>query len=64
MTTPQTGRDEDLAHMEADAHVEADVLADTEESPEHLPPKAWVTLIMFAGFVIAFGTCASVFLFD
>ncbi|MGO1539236.1 MAG: hypothetical protein ACTHZ9_08135 [Leucobacter sp.] len=35
-----------------------------DESPENLPPKAWVTLVMFAGFVVLFGTCANFFLFD
>lgn len=37
---------------------------DADESPEKLPPKAWVTLVGFALFVIAFGTCASTFMFN
>lgn len=34
------------------------------EHPEKLPMGTWVTLSMFAVFVIAFGTCASTFLFN
>lgn len=34
------------------------------ESPQNLPPKAWITLVMFAAFVVLFGTCANFFLFD
>lgn len=29
------------------------------ELPENLPPKAWVTLLLFAGFVVVTGTCMS-----
>jgi hypothetical protein len=36
----------------------------SEESPQDLPPKAWVTLVLFAAFVVAFGTCASTFIFN
>lgn len=36
---------------------------DAEGSPERVPPKAWVTLILFAAFVTLFGTCASTFMF-
>ncbi|WP_146120011.1 hypothetical protein [Leucobacter massiliensis] len=35
-----------------------------DEGPESVPPKAWVTLVLFAAFVVAFGTCASTFMFD
>lgn len=36
----------------------------TDESPQHLPPTAWATLIGFAAFVVLFGTCASTFMFN
>ena len=35
-----------------------------DDSPEHVPPKAWATLIMFAAFVVLFGSCASLYLFN
>jgi len=34
-----------------------------EESPENLPPKAWVTIGLFAVFVVGFSSCAGLFLF-
>lgn len=40
------------------------VAGDADEAPQDLPPKAWVTLVLFAAFVIAFGTCASTFMFN
>lgn len=40
------------------------VASDVDESPQDVPPKAWVTLVLFAAFVIAFGTCASTFMFN
>lgn len=36
----------------------------SEEAPEKVPPKAWVTLTIFAGFVILFFTCATTFMFN
>lgn len=38
--------------------------SEVDDSPEKVPPKAWVTLVGFALFVIAFGTCASTFMFN
>ncbi|SJN10820.1 hypothetical protein FM113_10210 [Leucobacter sp. 7(1)] len=35
-----------------------------EEGPEKLPMNTWVTLGLFAAFVVAFGTCASSFMFN
>ncbi|WP_162903881.1 hypothetical protein [Leucobacter sp. wl10] len=40
------------------------LMSDAEESPQSLPPKAWVTLVLFAAFVLAFGSCASLFMFN
>ncbi|WP_298041053.1 hypothetical protein [uncultured Microbacterium sp.] len=51
MTTPHI--DDDGASAEAP----------TEESPEKLPPSTWLTLLVFAAFVVGFGTCASTYLF-
>lgn len=42
----------------------ADVEAALEELPENVPANAWVTMGLFAAFVIAFGTCASTFMFN
>ena len=33
-------------------------------SPENVPPKAWVTLVGFAAFVVFFGTCAFTYMFN
>lgn len=35
-----------------------------DDNPEQVPAKAWVTMAIFAVFVIAFGTCASTFMFN
>lgn len=35
-----------------------------DEGPENLPMNTWVTLGLFAAFVVLFGTCASTFMFD
>ncbi len=35
-----------------------------DDNPEQVPAKAWVTMGLFAVFVIAFGTCASTFMFN
>ncbi|MGP9603724.1 hypothetical protein ACT3SY_13015 [Brachybacterium sp. AOP42-E1-35] len=36
----------------------------TDESPQNLPPMAWVTLIGFAAFFVLFFTCANTFMFN
>lgn len=38
--------------------------APDDESPEKLPATAWVTLVLFAGFVVLFGTCAATYMFN
>lgn len=37
---------------------------EAEESPETLPPKAWVSLVLFAVFAVGFSSCAGFFLFN
>lgn len=39
-------------------------LSPADEAPESVPPKAWLTLVAFAGFVVLFLTCANQFLFN
>lgn len=39
-------------------HSEAD--ANTVDAPDSVPPKAWVTLLLFAGFVVAAASCTSI----
>ncbi|KAM9861726.1 hypothetical protein ACI1US_02424 [Leucobacter sp. BZR 635] len=41
-----------------------DSAAAEDDGPEHVPANAWVTMGIFAVFVIAFGTCASTFMFN
>jgi len=50
---------------DGDAVVSADaaVGAEAEESPETLPPRAWVSLLLFAVFVVGFSSCAGLFMF-
>lgn len=48
----------------SEPHDESRQVGEAEESPEQVPPKAWVTMLLFAGFVIAFGSCASMFMFN
>lgn len=50
MTTPDTGDGERMQ-------------VEREESPEKLPPKAWITLVAFAVFATVSLSCMSVFLF-
>lgn len=38
--------------------------AEAEQQPEHLPPKAWVTLVGFAVFVVLTSSCMVLFVFD
>ena len=38
--------------------------SEQDETPDKVPPKAWVTLGLFAGFVILFFTCATTFMFN
>lgn len=35
-----------------------------DETPDKVPPKAWVTLGLFAAFVVLFFTCANTFMFN
>lgn len=49
------------AALATPAEAEGDVTVD--EGPEDVPMNTWVTLGLFAAFVVAFGTCASTFLF-
>lgn len=35
-----------------------------DDGPERVPARVWVTLVGFAAFVIAFGTCAANYLFN
>lgn len=45
--------------------VNADQLEEfAEEGPTKLPLMAWVSLIGFAAFVVAFGTCAANWMFN
>lgn len=37
---------------------------DAEETPENVPPKAWVTFTIFALFVVGLGSCMSLWMFD
>ncbi|WP_460946377.1 hypothetical protein [Okibacterium endophyticum] len=50
-----TTRDDQMAEPDQDR---------ADESPQNLPPMAWVTLIGFAAFVVLFGTCANTFMFN
>ncbi|QTV80349.1 hypothetical protein [Microbacterium sp. NIBRBAC000506063] len=38
--------------------------AAAEETPEEVPPKAWVTFGIFALFVVGIGSCMSLWMFD
>lgn len=49
---------------ELDEQPQEQLSAELDESPEKVPPKAWVTLVGFALFVIAFGTCAATYMFN
>lgn len=58
--------DADSAHVSDDvlaSHEAMDVDSAVDEGPEDVPMNTWVTLGLFAAFVVAFGTCASTFLF-
>lgn len=35
----------------------------TDDNPENVPTNVWITLGLFAAFVIGFGTCAVKYLF-
>lgn len=35
-----------------------------DESPEKLPSSAWASLVIFAAFVVLFGTCAATYMFN
>lgn len=37
---------------------------ETEQAPESVPPKAWLTFVMFALFVVGLGSCASLWMFN
>lgn len=50
--------------VEEPGGVAAEVGNDVDDNPEHVPVNAWVTMGIFAVFVIAFGTCASTFMFN
>ncbi|MFF8816890.1 hypothetical protein ACF07D_02675 [Leucobacter sp. NPDC015123] len=64
--TPNDSIQNEAAHVAetvaADATQPAAELVD--DNPEQVPAKAWVTMGLFAVFVIAFGTCASTFMFN
>lgn len=38
--------------------------AAVEETPENVPPRAWLTYAMFAAFVVGLGSCASLWMFN
>lgn len=62
MSAADDARETVAADAEAPAVVE-NTAAELEESPENLPPMAWGSLILFALFVVGFGSCAGFFLF-
>lgn len=53
----------DTTEAETTAAATTAPATETGQSPETLPPKAWVSLVLFAGFVVAFSSCAGFFLF-
>lgn len=62
MSAADDARDTVAADAEAPDAVQ-NAAAALDESPENLPPKAWASLILFALFVVGFGSCAGFFLF-
>ncbi|TDP94280.1 hypothetical protein EDF62_0694 [Leucobacter luti] len=66
MSVPQPSQTPPVSEREGLAGESAVPGAPEAESkhPEKLPMGTWVTLSMFALFVVAFGTCASTFLFN
>ncbi|SJM52984.1 hypothetical protein [Gulosibacter sp. 10] len=46
------------------AHEERPFVDPADEAPENLPPRAWVTLGIFALFVIGAGTCMTTWMFN
>lgn len=60
--TPSRDTQETLDTVDSPAVVDADAVED--DGPENVPANAWVTMGIFAVFVIAFGTCASNFMFN
>jgi len=62
MTQPHNGDERIPTSVSPASDAEIDLSED--DLPEDVPPKAWVTLVMFAAFVVAFGTCASAYLFN
>ena len=66
MSAAQDARDALVQDAVAQEAVASDAVAspaELEESPENLPPMAWGSLILFALFVVGFGSCAGFFLF-
>ncbi len=49
-------------HEQSDSQTETSEFEDG--SPENVPPKAWVSLVGFAAFVVLFGTCAFTYMFN
>lgn len=35
-----------------------------QNAPEEVPPKAWMTYALFAVFVVGFGSCAALWMFN
>lgn len=62
MPANQTPRAEDQPEL-SELPVVTEAAPQAEDEPEVLPKNAWVTLGLFAAFVVAFGTCASTYLF-
>lgn len=60
--TPTNDTPETLDVVENAPVVDADGFDD--DGPENVPANAWITMGLFAAFVIAFGTCASTFMFN
>lgn len=55
---------DDKAGLAQDAAPAGDADVVLDDNPENVPTNAWVTMGLFAAFVIAFGTCASTFMFN
>lgn len=49
---------------DSNTQVQENLSASEEESPQNLPLGAWVTLILFAAVVVAFGSCANTWMFN
>lgn len=53
-----------MSTVDQNTEAALDQVDSLEDAPEEVPPKAWMTYALFAAFIVGFGSCATLWMFN